>query len=167
METRIAAKRLAAGLLETDAHQMFEHPASKLLREEEIVSLKMIHCAWGIDKQQAHPTFTPTGTQSGSAGTSITLRRTAPSGQVAQRLGVLPTWMLEFAMSGGMAKVGIRRQKRRCQSCFRSTRRQGRTSGAGAAGWTGGVTRTSIGLAPRVAEDRDIATGGGFRQPKG
>ena len=181
METRIAAKRLASGWdysKPISTQMFFEHPASKrLLREEEIVSLKMNSLRpWEIDKQlKPHPVDIYADQEKDLERVSryidyVTKDRTF-MGKVAQRASVLPTWMLEFAMSGGMAKVGSTATKATMLKLLQkhATTKAGQAA-LRAAGWTGGaITRTSIGLAPRVAEKtatRQLEAEAGFRQPE-
>ncbi|GEM_PF-2331664 len=156
----------------------FEHPASKrLLREEEIVSLKMNSLRpWEIDKQlKPHPVDIYADQEKDLERVSryidyVTKDRTF-MGKVAQGASVLPTWMLEFAMSGGMAKVGSTATKATMLKLLQkhATTKAGQAA-LRAAGWTGGaITRASIGLAPRVAEKtatRQLEAEAGFRQPE-
>lgn len=181
METRIAAKRLASGWdysKPISTQMFFEHPASKqLLREEDIVSLKMNSLRpWEIDKQlKPHPVDIYADQEKDLERVSryidyVTKDRTF-MGKVAQGVSVLPTWMLEFAMSGGMAKVGNTATKATMLKLLQkqATTRAGQAA-LRAAGWTGGaITRASIGLAPRVAEKtatRQLEAEAGFRQPE-
>jgi hypothetical protein len=75
-------------------------------------------------------------------------------GKVAKGLLQLPTWMAEFALTGGLAKIGDTAAKK---AGTRLLQRYAQTKAGQvalkAAGWTGAaVTRASLGLAPRVVE---------------
>jgi hypothetical protein len=75
-------------------------------------------------------------------------------GQVAKGLLNLPTWMAEFAMTGGFANLGSAAAKNAGEKLLKSWAKTsaGKTA-LKAAGWTGGaITRATLGLAPRIAE---------------
>lgn len=76
-------------------------------------------------------------------------------GRVAQGLAIMPTWMAEFALTGGLASVGSKATK---EVVFGIIKNQVRTKAGRlalkTAGWTGGaITRASLGLTVRIGED--------------
>ncbi len=75
-------------------------------------------------------------------------------GKVAAGISVLPTWMLEFAMTGGLANIGKESTK---QGMILLLNKYAKTKtgqvALRAAGWVGGaITRTTVGLPSRVQE---------------
>lgn len=93
-------------------------------------------------------------------------------GKVAQGLSVLPTWMLEFAMTGGLANLGKKTTQDgmiKIMNNYAKTK-IGKTA-LRAAGWTGGaITRASVGLSPRVVEkalERQVQVQVGLREAEG
>jgi len=75
-------------------------------------------------------------------------------GKVAKGLLNLPTWMAEFALTGGLAQLGSSTAKKAGERLIGNwaKTKAGQTA-LRAAGWTGGaITRATLGLAPRVAE---------------
>lgn len=75
-------------------------------------------------------------------------------GKVAAGASALPTWMLEFAMTGGIANFGKEATKK---GFLKLLKNQAKTKAGQialrTAGWTGGaITRASLGLTPRIAE---------------
>lgn len=75
-------------------------------------------------------------------------------GKVAQGVSALPTWMLEFAITGGLASVGKTATKKaglKLLGRYAKTK-AGKTALRGM-GWAGGaITRGTVGLAPRIGE---------------
>lgn len=75
-------------------------------------------------------------------------------GMVAKGLLNLPTWMAEFAMTGGLASLGSKAAK---EAGVKIMGRYAKTKAGQIAlkgmGWTGGaITRATLGLTPRIAE---------------
>lgn len=76
-------------------------------------------------------------------------------GRVAQGLVALPTWMTEFALTGGLESIGSAAAKSAGKRLLKSYAK----SKAGqvalkTAGWSAGaITRASVGLSPRIAEE--------------
>ena len=75
-------------------------------------------------------------------------------GKVAKGLLNLPTWMAEFAMTGGLASLGSVAAKNAGAKLIGrwATTKVGQIALRGA-GWTGGaITRATLGLTPRIVE---------------
>ncbi|MHC4121927.1 MAG: hypothetical protein ACYSSI_00005, partial [Planctomycetota bacterium] len=74
-------------------------------------------------------------------------------GDVAAGISVLPTWMLEFAMTGGLANIGKESSKKAIIKLLgKHTKTKAGQIALRAVGWTGGaITRTTLGLPGRVA----------------
>jgi hypothetical protein len=75
-------------------------------------------------------------------------------GKVAKGVLVLPTWMIEFALTGGLAKLGSKAAQEAGEKLLKdyAKTRAGHLA-LRTAGWTGGaITRTTLGLLPRVTE---------------
>ncbi|TKJ37514.1 MAG: hypothetical protein CEE38_08445 [Planctomycetes bacterium B3_Pla] len=75
-------------------------------------------------------------------------------GKVAKGVMQLPTWMAEFAMTGGLAKIGSKAVQEAGEKLIKGyAKTKAGQVALKTAGWAGGaVTRASLGLAPRVAE---------------
>ncbi len=93
-------------------------------------------------------------------------------GKVAAGVSILPTWMIEFAMTGGVAFMGKEATKKgaiRLLGNYAKTK-VGRTA-LRAAGWTGGaITRTTLGLPDRVvgkAAERQLQAKVGLQEQEG
>ncbi len=96
----------------------------------------------------------------------------AAFGKVAAGISVMPTWMLEFAMSGGVASFGKEATKKsmlKLLSKYAKTK-VGATA-LRAAGWTGGaITRATLGLPAQVAKgatERQLQVTLGMKQEEG
>ncbi len=93
-------------------------------------------------------------------------------GKVAAGVSVLPTWMVEFAMTGGVAAFGKEATKK---GMLKVMQNYAKTKvGANAlrlAGWTGGaITRATLGLPAQVtksATERQLQVTLGMRQDEG
>lgn len=75
-------------------------------------------------------------------------------GKVAKGLIQLPSWMVEFALTGGLASIGSKAaQKAGVKLLGRYAKTKAGQTALKAAGWTGGaITRTTLGLTARVTE---------------
>jgi hypothetical protein len=75
-------------------------------------------------------------------------------GLVAKGLLNLPTWMAEFAMTGGLAALGSKgAQNTGVKLMGKYAKTKAGQAALRAAGWTGGaITRSTFGLAPRIGE---------------
>ena len=75
-------------------------------------------------------------------------------GKVAKGLLQLPTWMIEFALTGGIARIGSKVVQEAGEKLLKSyAKTKAGQLALKTAGWTGGaITRASLGLAPRIAE---------------
>ena len=75
-------------------------------------------------------------------------------GRVAQGLVVLPTWMLEFALTGGLEAMGNAAAKTAGKRLLKNyAKTKAGELALKTAGWSAGaITRASVGLSPRIAE---------------
>ena len=93
-------------------------------------------------------------------------------GKVAAGISILPTWMVEFAMTGGLAGLGKESTK---NAMVKMLGKYSKTKIGNAAmrtaGWTGGaVTRATLGLSPRIVEkaaERQAQARIGLREQEG
>jgi len=93
-------------------------------------------------------------------------------GKVTKGVSILPTWMTEFALTGGLAKIGSKVGK---EVIFKILQKQTKTAigklALRTAGWTGGaITRASLGLTGRVgagAVQRQLEADTGQREKEG
>ena len=93
-------------------------------------------------------------------------------GKVAQGISIMPTWMIEFGLTGGLAKLGETAGRKAVEKVLKGyTKTKAGQVALRAAGWTGGaITRTTLGLGPRVAEkaaERQAQSEIGIREPEG
>jgi hypothetical protein len=81
-------------------------------------------------------------------------RKRTFGGKVAAGLSQLPTWMIEFAATGGLAKLGDKAAKKAGEKLLGKYVKTaiGKTAIKAAGLTTGAVVRTSTGLLPRVGE---------------
>lgn len=75
-------------------------------------------------------------------------------GKVAKGVMILPTWMVEFAATGGLANIGNKAVQKAGEKLLKNyAKTKAGEAALKAAGWTGGaIARGTVGLAPRVGE---------------
>ncbi len=93
-------------------------------------------------------------------------------GKVAAGISILPTWMVEFAMTGGLASLGKESTKKGMVELLgKYSKTKIGNAAMRAAGWTGGaVTRATLGLPTRVTEkavERQAQAKIGLREQEG
>ncbi|HEC66260.1 MAG TPA: hypothetical protein ENI23_13295 [bacterium] len=93
-------------------------------------------------------------------------------GKVAAGLSILPTWMLEFAMTGGLASFGKEATKKGMIKLLNNyAKTKVGATALRATGWVGGaITRTTLGLPSRVVEkglERQLQVRVGLREQEG
>ncbi len=93
-------------------------------------------------------------------------------GKVAAGISILPTWMLEFAMTGGLASFGKEATKKGMIKLLNNyAKTKVGATALRATGWVGGaITRTTLGLPSRVVEkglERQLQVRIGLREQEG